>query len=390
MLDLRFAVLLAAMLALGGCAANVGQKVNQKAEKSSGPPIMVTYDNKIVYTTDMDTDPEPLREDCRRRGGIFNECGDICPPGTFICEQVCAYTCELGSEQAHKDETVADSGPPLPEGFRVYRIIGGLSGAIDFAGPDLMGNCWVARPGSAAVTMISTNEEGDVVNILDVYEGLSGPHALALAPGRGTDLYFASSGSLCRAKLYSGDPFEVLDKLPEGLASSIFGADGRLYIHAGGDVLVLNRFGKLEKFAEGPAGQGGMAVDPVLGDLWIAGGDGVYVVHKNNVELRAWLPDRCGSASMEFVPETGWPVDLALDLLVSCPGTGDILRLDLDAQRLVAGLDFFMTRDWRPYDMELSPGGFMRFMDSSGGWLILFDRIPEMEFLTSEDSGFNN
>lgn len=60
------------------------------------PPIPVEerFEDKIVYTTDLDVDTASLRAHCEQLGGTFNPCGTICSPDAEICAEVCAYTCE--------------------------------------------------------------------------------------------------------------------------------------------------------------------------------------------------------------------------------------------------------------------------------------------------------
>jgi len=58
-------------------------------------PIQSEVKEKIVYTTDLSTDRQPLQNDCRERGGIFNDCGSVCESGAEICAEICALTCEL-------------------------------------------------------------------------------------------------------------------------------------------------------------------------------------------------------------------------------------------------------------------------------------------------------
>jgi hypothetical protein len=336
--------------------------------------IMREYDGKIVYTTDIETDAGPLRADCERRGGEFDECGDICPPGAEMCAQVCAYTCEYGESEA---------GPALPQGFGIYKVVGGLPGAGDFAGPDRLGNFWVARPGSGAVTLISNDEKGDVEHISNVLEDLDEPEALVLAPGERMNLYYAHSGALHRAKLYTDAAPERLHTLPAGSAATSFGLDGRLYVHAGGKVSVLNEAGELEPYAPGPAGAGGMAVDPVFGGIWAAGANGVYTLERGSVEFKAELPKNCGRASIDFVPEEGWPAESALDLLAACPDSGEVLRIDLSDSRRVERVSVFMVFGRRPADMALMPGGIMRVTDSMNGELIMIGAVQASDKVAS-------
>lgn len=58
-------------------------------------PVQAEFENKVVYTTDQSIKTAPLTEDCRRRGGEFNVCGNVCSPDADACDDVCAYTCEL-------------------------------------------------------------------------------------------------------------------------------------------------------------------------------------------------------------------------------------------------------------------------------------------------------
>jgi hypothetical protein len=356
--------LLLAALLLTAC----GQPNNPAGEGEDAElGIMHEYDAKIVYTTDTDLDPGPFREDCLSRGGRFDECGTICPPGEAICAQVCAYTCELGRESSRK----------MPRGFVLHASIGGLEGAGDFAGPDGLGNYWVSRPGADAVTLVSTDERGRAENISDVFEYLQHPQALALAPGERMSLYYVHSRALHHAKLYTDAKPLRLATLPEGRADSAFAADGRLYLHAGGAVMVMVEPEGLKPFAPGPEGAGGLAVDPVFGDLWAAGRDGFYRLRMDSAERVAGLPKTCGAASIAFVPEEGWPEEARLDLLAACPESGEILKLDLDHKRRPGRLEVFMARSWRPEDMELSPGGIMRVSDSASGALLTLARSME-------------
>ena len=50
---------------------------------------------KVVYGSDATLDSTVLANDCRERGGVFNECGTICEPDAEACAAVCAFTCEV-------------------------------------------------------------------------------------------------------------------------------------------------------------------------------------------------------------------------------------------------------------------------------------------------------
>ncbi|MBN1495049.1 hypothetical protein JW911_04960 [Candidatus Peregrinibacteria bacterium] len=54
------------------------------------------FENKIVYN--MNADIKMLQEDCKKRGGEFNECGSPCAPDAEICIMMCAFTCEFGEK----------------------------------------------------------------------------------------------------------------------------------------------------------------------------------------------------------------------------------------------------------------------------------------------------
>ncbi len=77
-------------------------------------PIRQTFDNKVVYTTDVGLDTEAFKSDCRERGGEFNECGSVCAPDAEMCIEVCAYTCdEIGTSTA---ETATTTEPATTTG----------------------------------------------------------------------------------------------------------------------------------------------------------------------------------------------------------------------------------------------------------------------------------
>lgn len=345
--------------------------MDAETDRSANVPVMKAFAGKIVYTTDMDMDTAPFREDCERMGGEFNECGDVCPPGADMCAQVCAYTCELGG---NIDKSKAP--PSLPQGFSIAKVIG-IRSAGDFAGPDGLGNFWIARPEAGAITLVSTDESGNIQNISNVFEGMDYPGGLALAPGERMILYYAHSGALYRAKLYTDAKPERLAEVPSSDTDVAFGPDGRLYVHSGGKVMVLEESGRLSDYAPGPQGPGGLAVDPLFGRLWAAGEDGAYVISPGSAELRAEFPKRCGKAAIDFVPEEGWPAGMRLDLMAACSDSGELLLLDLNDERKPGDISMLMVRDWLPEDLDLMPGGIMRITDSAGGSLITIGR--EME-----------
>lgn len=64
-------------------------------EYNPNVPIMSVFNHKIVYTTDQTADTYELQQDCRRRRGRFNFCGNTCATEQEMCAQVCAFTCEF-------------------------------------------------------------------------------------------------------------------------------------------------------------------------------------------------------------------------------------------------------------------------------------------------------
>lgn len=59
--------------------------------------LQAKFADKVVYTADQSVDVEPLKQDCARRGGTFNNCGSPCTTDAEVCVEVCAFTCELSS-----------------------------------------------------------------------------------------------------------------------------------------------------------------------------------------------------------------------------------------------------------------------------------------------------
>lgn len=103
-------ILLVLVVAVGGYF----MFVDKSNDDTSTEPVDVEADfgSKVVYTTDMSVDTAPLEADCELRGGEFNECGSVCEPGTDICTEQCAYTCDdITSEDSvlEDDESEEDN-----------------------------------------------------------------------------------------------------------------------------------------------------------------------------------------------------------------------------------------------------------------------------------------
>lgn len=67
-----------------------------------GPIVKQTYTSsgeitKIVYEVTEDSPISVCQEDCVRRGGLFQECGNPCEPEAQVCETVCAVTCTISN-----------------------------------------------------------------------------------------------------------------------------------------------------------------------------------------------------------------------------------------------------------------------------------------------------
>ncbi len=70
-------------------------KVDDKVFIEDVITIMEDFGSKIVYTTSSTSSNASLFEqDCEKRRGTFNFCGNVCSPDTEICAEICAYTCE--------------------------------------------------------------------------------------------------------------------------------------------------------------------------------------------------------------------------------------------------------------------------------------------------------
>ena len=99
-----------------------------------GPPIPVKerFENKIVYTVDLDVDPASLRAHCGQLGGTFNPCGTICSPDAIMCAEVCAYTCEeIPGPGPVIDTTAWNSFQLQGYGFQVRYPAGEWRAAVD-------------------------------------------------------------------------------------------------------------------------------------------------------------------------------------------------------------------------------------------------------------------
>lgn len=77
--------------------SRTGPEVGEPSLPESSVPILNIFEDKVVYGTDSLLDQDALRADCSVRGGVFRECGSVCPSDAEVCVAVCAFTCEFSS-----------------------------------------------------------------------------------------------------------------------------------------------------------------------------------------------------------------------------------------------------------------------------------------------------
>ncbi|MFC1599624.1 hypothetical protein ACFL3T_01180 [Patescibacteria group bacterium] len=57
-------------------------------------PIENIFKDHVVYGSNFEN-LDPIKYDCKIRGGTFNECGSPCEPGVDACIDMCTYTCDF-------------------------------------------------------------------------------------------------------------------------------------------------------------------------------------------------------------------------------------------------------------------------------------------------------
>jgi hypothetical protein len=82
---------------------NLNKNANTNTS-ASNIPVESVFDTKIVYGLDWEITEEMivgLQDDCKKRGGNLNTCGNSCSPATSpeVCSKRCAYICEFTSFQ---------------------------------------------------------------------------------------------------------------------------------------------------------------------------------------------------------------------------------------------------------------------------------------------------
>lgn len=330
----------------------------------------------------------------------------------------------------------------LPEGFSIEVFAKEVPGARVLVGPDRLGNFWLSQTSEGVVSNVAVDKEGKVTNITPIFKGLDRPHGLALDPQDPLTLYIAETDSISRVQLYTEGSLQQVAQLPGGgrhFTRTIgFGPDGRLYVSIGSSCDVCEEENPrraaiyfmepdgsdLLEYADGLRNAVFFDWDPVTGDMWATEmgrdhlgdnlpPDEVNIVQRGNWYGWPWLygdnvrdsefkpgvtPDagrepvpshidlqaHSAPLGLAFVPEEGWPADMALDLLVAYHGSWNrteptgykIMHFDLtqDTREAVDRQDFisgWLQEDGgilgRPVGLLARPGGVLYITDDHAG-----------------------
>lgn len=87
----------------------------QDVSSSAEVEVQAEYEEKVVYLSNDEVPKEDYEQDCRERGGEFNECGSPCAADAESCIQVCAFTCEFSQEESEEENRLI--APEVPEGW---------------------------------------------------------------------------------------------------------------------------------------------------------------------------------------------------------------------------------------------------------------------------------
>ncbi len=413
------------------------EEENQKEDLLQAK-IQEEFENKIVYEENQDS--ALLTKDCRQRGGVFDECGNGCAPEADFCATVCVPVCNLQEKTSSKGINETDLPLEVPEDFEISFLTEDVPGARDISEKDNLGNVWVSQTSEGKISLLSLNEDQELENIDTVFEGLNQPHGLAIDPSDGLVLYFAETDAVKKVRLYTEDTPQKIADLPSGGGHSTrslhFGPDDKLYVSIGSSCNVceeederrasiyrMNKDGSnFEKYAEGLRNSVFMATNPITGDIWATemGRDNLgdntppdeinilkegedygwpYCYGKNtrddtfrpesgincqdttpsHIDLQA----HSAPLGLDFVPETGWPEDYWLDLIVAYHGSWNrteptgykLAYFDLDDRGNLKNRQDFIS-GWltesgeklgRPVDVEIFPGGIMLVSDDQRG-----------------------
>jgi len=330
----------------------------------------------------------------------------------------------------------------LPDGFNIEIFAENLPGVRVLVGPDQMGNYWLSQMSEGTVSTLEIGDDGKVERVYPVFQNLKNPHGLALDDEDGIILYIAEEDKISRARLYSDAPLEKIADLPSGgrhTSRTIkIGPDEHLYISIGSSCdaceenvderAVIWRMSKdgsqKEVFARGIRNAVFFDWDPVDGRMWATEmgrdflgdnlpPDEVNIIEEGsyygwpwyygkNVRDSTYMPNsqvalafplkeshidlqaHSAPLGLSFIPEEGWPEDMALDLLVAYHGSWNrsqptgykIVRFDLDQEtRQSKGVADFIT-GWlrenndvlgRPVGLLVLPGATLFITDDKAG-----------------------
>ncbi|MDZ7611196.1 MAG: PQQ-dependent sugar dehydrogenase [Candidatus Moranbacteria bacterium] len=413
------------------------ERQNQEEELTQAE-VKEEFEGKIVYEENQDS--ALLTKDCRQRGGAFDGCGNGCALGAEVCATVCVPVCNLPGETSSEGVNKTDLPLEVPENFEISFLAENLPGARDISEKDSLGNIWISQTSEGKISLLSLNENQELENADTVFENLNRPHGLAIDPEDGLTLYFAETDAVKRVRLYTEDTPQKIADLPGGgghLTRSLhFGPDDKLYVSIGSSCNVclesderraavyrMNKDGSnFEKYAEGLRNSVFMATNPITGDIWATemGRDNLgdntppdeinilqeggnygwpYCYGKNTrdetfrpesnencddtIPSRIDLQAHSAPLGLDFVPETGWPEEYWLDLVVAYHGSWNrtvptgykLVHFNLDDQGNLENRQDFIS-GWltengeklgRPVDVQAFPGGMMLVSDDQKG-----------------------
>lgn len=286
-------------------------------------------------------------------------------------------------EEDKKDKVTMDPSEfpiDLPDGFEIEVLTDKVPGArVIRRGP--IGDLWVSRPEAGAVTVIDTNNKGEVSKVYDVVSGLNNPHGLAFDPSNPFKLYIAQSDKVSKLHVYSESTLETAADFSENdnqkYRSLAFGPDNFLYTTTcngcskAGDKYTeiqsidLNN-GNLKPYRDNLNSSVYLNWHEIDASMWPA---------DSNVDLNT----SATPLGLDFVPEEGWPEKYWYDALIAYHGTDSedsykIKRVGLSDTLSAEEREDFIT-GWKsggkvlgnPVDIMAEPGGIMYISDDKAG-----------------------
>jgi glucose/arabinose dehydrogenase len=327
----------------------------------------------------------------------------------------------------------------LPDNFKIEVFAKDLPGARVIA-QDQLGNLWVSQTSSGTVSQLEI-KDGKVVSQSVVFRGLKNPHGIAID---GLTMYLAEENKISTVQLYTEDTLHKIADLPTSGGGHFtrtlgIGPDGRLYVSIGSSCNVcvesdprraaiysVNKDGSdFKSYATGLRNSVFFRWNAVDGRMWATEnsrdllGDDVPPdeiniiqegknygwpncygnnIHDTNFDKNTYIRNPCmepfetppavqlqahsAALGLDFIPEEGWPQDMAHNLIVAFHGSWNrsvptgykLVRIKLDAQGNYLGTEDFIT-GWqsgnstlgRPVDVFAQPGGFMYVSDDKAG-----------------------